>query len=272
MLATPQGASSGNSEKTGRKDGGVFEDSDVDDFEDESFKRLVDMVNGLAPHLLQSFICLRKWWEDRRGEREAHVGFYLMASCPLILNATFQMLKYMLYRAICTGIVLFSNIQAPPLEVCEKEFAEYNREARAVWNSSTSFSSRQRACEQLLKTAVPSLQFAPRNVEEDDLRRFPTSIEGQLNAIFKEHYSSKDKWLLFGRTEEKAYDVQDRYALSVAELLGGIDARYASKACLCLRALYGRGAPFPLLCESSISAMWEVCQDSYYKRQIALVS
>lgn len=178
----------------------------------------------------------------------------------------------MLYRAVRTGIVLFSDAEAPSLAVCKNEFDEYNEHARAVWNSSLSFSTRQNTCEDLVATSIPSLQYVQQNVEDKDLRRFPPFVEGQLNAIFEEHYSSKDKWLLFGRTEKKGYDLQDLYASSVVELLAGVDAQYASKACLCLRAIYGRGAPLPLLCESSISAMWEVCKDSYYKRQITLVS
>jgi hypothetical protein len=271
MSATPRGGTSGGPGNLQRGKGALFEE-DVDGFEDCSFERLVQLVDALAPHLLQSFICLRKWWEDRRGEQEAHVSFRLIASCRSFLNTTFQMLKYMLYRTICTGIILFSDVEAPSLDVCKKEFAEYNGRARAVWNSPKSFFDRQKACDVLLEAVVPSCQYVRRSVEDEDLRRFPTSISGQLNAIFEEHYDSKDKWLLFGRTEEKAYDVQDRYALSVVELLGDIDERYASRAYLCLRGLYGRGAPLPLLCESSISAMWEVCQDSYYKRQITLAS
>lgn len=182
------------------------------------------------------------------------------------------MLKYMLYRAISTELVLFSALEAPPLATCEKELIKYNQEAREIWNSSMSFFDRQQACEALLTKAVPSLQHVPRHMEHYDLRRFPTSFEGRLNAIFEEHYTSKDKWLLFGRTDKEAYDVQDRYAISVVEFFSDMDVQYASKACLSLRAIYGRGAPLPLLCESSISAMWEVCQDSYYKRQLTLVS
>ena len=182
-----------------------------------------------------------------------------------------QMLKYMLYQALCMGIVLFSDVEAPPLDVCKQEFDDYNRQAGALWNNSRSFSDRQKSCKRLLEVAVPSLGWIPEKVEDEDLRRFPASLEGPLNAIFKEHYGSKDKWLLFGRTDEKAYDVQDRYALSVVRHLESVDTRYASKAWLSLRGLCGRGAPLPLLCESSISAMWEVCNDSYYKRQVALV-
>ena len=178
----------------------------------------------------------------------------------------------MLYRAIRTGITLFSDTEAPPLDVCEKEFAEYDRRATAVWKSSLSFSDRQKSCEQLLEINVPSLQHIRQGVEDEDLRRFPAFIEDRLNAIFETYYSSKDKWLLFGRTDEKAYDVQDGYAFSVVQLLQEIDVRYASKGYLCLRGIYGRGTPLPLLCKSSVSAMWEVCKDSYYKRQIVLVS
>jgi hypothetical protein len=47
-------------------------------FEDRSFGRLVDLVDGLAPHLIQSFICTRSWWEKHEGLPEAHVRFVLI--------------------------------------------------------------------------------------------------------------------------------------------------------------------------------------------------
>ena len=270
MSASFQEGASSTPGTSGHGEDGPW-DEDIDGYEDSSFERLVDLVDGLAPHLLHSFICLRQWWKDRRGEPEAHVSFARSLTWGISHKMIPQMLKYMLYRALWTGIVLFGDVEAPPLDVCKQEFDDYNRQAGVVWNNSLSFSDRQKSCQHLLAVTVPSLQWIPENVEDDDLRRFPSFIEGPLNAIFKEHYDSKEKWLSFGRTDEKAYNVQDHYALSVVRLLEGVDARCASKAWLCLRGIRGRGAPLPLLCESSISAMWEVCNDSYYKRQITLV-
>ena len=169
-------------------------------------------------------------------------------------------------------MVLFGDVEVPPLEVCEREIDNYNVQARAVWKSPLSFFERQKSCEDLLDRVFPLLRTVQRRVDNNLLRRFPAQIEGQLNAIFHHHYDSKEKRLLFGRTDEEAYKVQYCYASSVVGLLERIDAQYAAKACLCLQGIYGRGAPLPLLCESSIMAMWEVCQDQYYKRQIALVS
>ena len=50
----------------------------IESFEDRSFGHLVDLVDGLAPHLVQSFICMRSWWEKHRGLTEVHVRFSLI--------------------------------------------------------------------------------------------------------------------------------------------------------------------------------------------------
>lgn len=73
MSATFPGGVSDDLENLKPGEGGLRED--VEAFEDCSFERLVDLVDALAPHLVQSFICLKKWWADRRGEQEAHACF-----------------------------------------------------------------------------------------------------------------------------------------------------------------------------------------------------
>jgi len=182
------------------------------------------------------------------------------------------MFKYMLYRAIRTGITVFKDGEAPRLEQCKREIAGYNGKASLLWKSSRSFSDRRRTCEYLLGMVVPSMRHVEVRVDNSDLQRFPAALEKELNSIFHRHYSTREKYLLFGRADDEAYKVQDGYAVSVAELLQNVDVRYASRAHLCLRKIYGRGAPLPLLCSSSIEAMWEVCKDQYYKTQISLVS
>lgn len=177
----------------------------------------------------------------------------------------------MLHRALLAGVILFNDREAPALGTSKSQVEEYNRLASTIWKDSECFSHRQETCENLLETVIPSLEHVNRPVSEDYLQKFPASIEKDLNTIFHKHYNTPEKHLLFGRTDDEAYDVQDGYALAVVELLGNVDVRYASKAHLCLRKLYGRGAPLPLLCESSIEAMWEVCKHSYYRRQISLV-
>jgi hypothetical protein len=182
------------------------------------------------------------------------------------------MFKYLLYRAIRTGIILFNNGEAPGLEQCKREINDYNGKAEILWKSSRKFSERRKTCESLLGMTVPSLRYVKVNVHENDIRRFPASIEKELNDIFDRHYDTREKCLLFGRTDDEAYKVQDGYALAVAGLLEKVDVRYASRVHVCLRKIYGRGAPLPLLCSSSVKAMWEVCKGMYYKRQISLVS
>jgi hypothetical protein len=57
------------------------EDEDrIKRFEDRTSRYLVELVEGLAPHLVQSFICMRSWWEERKGLPEAHVRFIFIAS------------------------------------------------------------------------------------------------------------------------------------------------------------------------------------------------
>ena len=182
------------------------------------------------------------------------------------------MFKYMLYRTIRTGIIVFKDGEAPRLEQCKREVEGYNGKANLLWKSSRSFSDRRRTCEHLLGMVAPSMRHVEVPVDNSDLQRFPAALEKELNSIFHRHYNTREKYLLFGRTDDEAYKVQDRYALSVAEVLQKVDVRYASRAHLCLRKMYGRGAPLPLLCSSSIEAMWEVCRDQYYKTKISLVS
>lgn len=51
---------------------------EVKRFEERRSDRLVDLIDGLMPHLIQSFICLRSWWEKRCGLPEAHVRSLLV--------------------------------------------------------------------------------------------------------------------------------------------------------------------------------------------------
>ena len=74
MSASSQEGASSTPGTFGRGEDGPW-DEDIDGYEDSSFERLVDLVDGLAPHLLHSFICLRRWWKERRGAPEAHVSF-----------------------------------------------------------------------------------------------------------------------------------------------------------------------------------------------------
>jgi len=182
------------------------------------------------------------------------------------------MFKYMLYRAMRTGIFVFNTGEAPHLDQCKREMNNYNAKADLLWKSGGRFSERRRTCENLLGMTAPSLKHLNHVVLEDDLRRFPSSIENELNLIFQRHYDTEEKYMLLGRADNKAYKVQDGYAMEVAKLLEKIDDEYSLRAQLCLRKIYGRGAPLPLLSSASVEAMWEVCKSEYYKRQISLVS
>jgi hypothetical protein len=248
--------------------------TEVEEFEQSRSDRLAHLIGDFAPHLAQSFVCQRSWWKKHQGVPEAHVRPHSTGRFPAGLSVLTisQMFKFMLYRALTTGMVIFNDGGAPLLSSSKEQVEKYNGLASVIWRDSGTFSDRQKRCEGLLGTVVPGLEQVNRRIHDDHLRQFPTSIEKDLNTIFHEHYDTSEKYLLFGRTDDEAYRVQDGYALAVAELLSSLDLRYGSKAHLCLRKMYGRGAPLPLLCESSVEAMWEVCKDSYYKGQISLVS
>lgn len=55
------------------------EEAGIRGFEVLSFRRLVDLIDGLAPHLIESFICMRSWWEKHEGLRETHVRSVFVA-------------------------------------------------------------------------------------------------------------------------------------------------------------------------------------------------
>lgn len=181
------------------------------------------------------------------------------------------MFKYLLIRSFRTGIFIFSDEGAPPVDHCKRKVEEYNSAAELLWRSPAKLFNRQQACEGLLSIAAPELKLADTLPPKENHKCFPASIEEELDKIFHQHYDTVDKYFLFGRADDEAYKVQDAYALAVASLLGCLDDRYEARVHLCLRATYGHGAPLPLLSGSSITAMWEVCREQYYQSQISLV-
>ena len=144
--------------------------------------------------------------------------------------------------------------------------------ASLLWKGTGNFADRQRSCRYLLGTMAPSLERLDDSLKVGEMQRFPAFIEEGLNAIFHRHYETREKYLLFGQTDDEAYGVQEGYALEVAKLLQDVDVQYASRVHLCLGKICGRGAVLLLLCSSSIEAMWEVCKSPYYREQFYLVS
>lgn len=53
----------------------VTASSKVEKLEKASSDSLVDLIDDVAPHLVQSFICMRTWWKKHHGLPETHVGY-----------------------------------------------------------------------------------------------------------------------------------------------------------------------------------------------------
>jgi hypothetical protein len=179
------------------------------------------------------------------------------------------MFKYVLYRALQTTANVFCNLDPPPLKQCQEIMDKYNRRAESVWKCEEELSERQLDCE-MIRQEVFSGFYDPPHYSE--FRPVPRSIVKVLDKTFRNHYKSQETYLLFGRTDDKALEVQDKYALSIARALGKIDWGCEARAHLYLRKLYGKGAPLPLLTVASASAMWRMCNSHYYRQQIATVS
>jgi hypothetical protein len=186
------------------------------------------------------------------------------------------MFLYLLYRAMEDVLIIFNSAPAPSPQVIEDLLRKANVKARPLWSHlGTPFLTRQIQCREILDPVVRMNLFGDGNPQA-----VPRSVTGELNTIFRKHYASGNsvhsagltaEVLLIGRTDDRAYEVQDNYAIDVAILLGTVDPKFESRALTRLGKVYGRGS-LPLLCMSSVAAMWELCRSTFYKRQISLVS
>lgn len=180
------------------------------------------------------------------------------------------MFKHVLFRAAQTTINIFCLAAAPSPQRCQTLIEEYNQTAKPVWEQEDQeLAERQRQCEEIHKS------FFTRSFEpscSDDIVPIPAHIAIKFDNIFRKYYCSSEKYLLFGRMDDDALEVQDNYGLEVATVLSEYKSRYGARAHLSLRKIYGRGAPLPLLSGASATAMWNACSSRYYQQQISTVS
>lgn len=180
------------------------------------------------------------------------------------------MFKFVLLRAVQTTAQVFSDIEVPTAKQCKRTLEKYNREAKVVWEKEgVDFLDRRRECKAINARYFRELDKFP---TPSEIKPVPPEAAAMLDLAFKTNYTSPDLFLLFGRTDDKAREVQDAYAASVATALRKLDERYEARAKLYLLGRYGRGAPLPLLSMSSAEAMWEMCTSYYYNTQIGMVS
>lgn len=176
------------------------------------------------------------------------------------------MFRNLLFRAMDDVLWIFNDATADPAQVVQFNLIEANSKAERVWNDANkSFSLRKIECGRIVRGVLRMNQVPESAVE----KAVPSSIGKGLSRIFDKYYG--ENIYLIGRTTEEAYEVQDRYGEEVVELLGTVGAEYESRAITRVQTVYGVSS-MPLLCKSSVSAMWQLCQSPFYKKQISLVS
>jgi hypothetical protein len=177
------------------------------------------------------------------------------------------MFRSLVFRGLWHVLVIFNNAKALPSASVQLAVDNANRDAEKVWkDESKSLLHRKRECHRILGPILELNRYARTVIMEG----IPVLVGEQLSDIFTRNYGEADL-LLIGRTTEGAYHLQERYAREVTGLLGAERDEYASRAILYLGKLYSRSS-LPLLCGSSVAGMWRLCQTSYYKKQLWLVS
>lgn len=142
-----------------------------------------------------------------------------------------------------------------------------NEAAAPVWNDSRmSFGDRRAKCEEIWEPVLTRIFSTPENTANAT----PSEIMQKLDEIFQNHYHPGN-YHLIGRADEESYDVQERYANEVSELMASIRNEYGARALARLGKAYGCSS-IPLLSKSSVKALWELCNSSYYKQQLSMVS
>lgn len=223
-------------------------------------------IDQYAPHLADSFVRSRGWWDTHGDLPEAHVSSKT-DSAPISLMLTLcQMLKYVLSKGMLDILVIFNDAEAKRPETVEALLQKANAKAELVWkDDNVPFSDRVAKCRKILDPLLNA------DSEVVDFKPVPQEIAGELDGIFEEFYGDPEALLLIGRTHEEAYKVQDEYATAVTNLLGRHSSTYESRAIVCLRKTYGRSS-LPILSVRSVEALWRLCQSPFYKRVLSLVS
>lgn len=177
------------------------------------------------------------------------------------------MFAHVIRRGLYDMAAIFSSGNPPPGEEIRHQLDAVNVIAKKVWGDrGKSLSGRMYQCQRFL---APVIEFV-HPVRSATYDGVPMEITGELDGLFTRHYKP-EHYLLIGCADDRAYEIQDRYAQDVADLLGLMDKPYQSRGLVFLGRVYGCTA-IPLLSMSSVSAMWGVCCSSFYKRQLSLVS
>ena len=178
------------------------------------------------------------------------------------------MFRHVLFRGITDMANILKSHPALPVATARELISQANDKTEPIWNDQGKpFVTRLAECAAILRPVVR------RNVpkEPGNFISLPQEVVQSLDEVFRKHYKTDEGFLLIGRADEDAYRIQDLYARDVGSALGLIRSSYESRAITQLGKVYG-STSIPLLCDSSVSALWEVCRSSFYKNQLFLVS
>jgi len=221
------------------------------EIEEELLHHLMSLTRKLAPHMEESVILDKHWWEENQHVHCIYVSVAL--GSELMTLRSLQMFKFILLYEVQTMVHVFSNEDVLSTGQYNRLLEDYNMEAKVVWErEEVDLLARHQECKATSKKVFSEVDGFPKGSE---MRPVPQNMAAVLDSVFKAHYVSEKKCLPFGHTDEKALEVQDRYGLAIAKALEKIDQWYKARAILHLWKRYGRGAPLPLLSMALAEAM-----------------
>ena len=176
------------------------------EIEEESLHYLMSLTRKLAPHMEESVVSD----EHLVGRKPACAQYPCMAlGSELMTLRSLQIFKFVLLQAVQMMVHVFSDVDVPSTGQCNRLLEDYNVEAKVVWErEEVNLLARHWECKAISKKVFDEVDGFPKGSE---MRPVPQNTAAVLDSVFKVHYSSEKKCLLFGRTDKKALEVQDRY-------------------------------------------------------------
>ena len=178
------------------------------------------------------------------------------------------MFQYLILRGISDILRIFNHLEeVDSADILQQNIDNANAQAKLIWDDlEVPFSMRLVRCQLILNPVVN--QVAKRRAEEHVA--VPASVAEHLDDIFHRHYN-RSNFSLIGCADSSAYEVQEKYAREIVSQLRKIDLGCAARATVVLGKVYGSTA-IPLLSISSVSALWDLANSTFYKKQLSLVS
>ena len=175
------------------------------------------------------------------------------------------MFKYLLFRGIQDIRYVFSNHDAVSPEEIKAQLERANECVCHIWeDEEATFREKMAECASVVSRVIE--RNAPQDMEE--FVGVPAELLESLARIFRETYRGENL-LLVGRSDTRAYEVQEQYASEVAEQLQWSRPLH-SRAITRLGKAYGLTS-MPLLCIASVAGLWQLCCSPFYQRVLSLV-